>query len=70
MGAAMSIITWKSLLPTSELHKSGVLLWTYTEECMTVLGELTVSVQYGTQTKSLRLVVTDLACMGETGCLI
>ena len=41
------------LFPTLQLHKSNLLLHTYTEEHIKVLGGIIVSVQYGTQAKSL-----------------
>jgi hypothetical protein len=59
-GAEVSIIsdcTRKLLLPTVKLTKTKLVLKTYTEETMPVLGELSVTVQYGNQTKLLLLVV-------------
>lgn len=59
-GADVSIIsdhTRRSLFPTFKLSTTNMVLKTYTEETMPVLGELNVTVQYGTQTKQLRLVV-------------
>ena len=51
-GAAVSIIsdaTRKALFPSQKLHKSKLVLKTYTEEPMQVIGNLHVRVQYGTQ---------------------
>ena len=59
-GAAVSLIsedTLKKVLPDAIPRKSNVVLRTYTEERMTVLGELLVDVQYSNQRKSLELIV-------------
>ena len=59
-GAAVSIISaskLKELLPQATLRKSQVILKTYTGERMAVVGELTVDVQHGQQSKALVLIV-------------
>ena len=61
-GAEVSIIsddTRKSLFPQSKLSNTDMVLKTYTEQTMPVVGELNVTVRYGTQTKQLRLVVVS-----------
>ena len=59
-GAAVSIISehsLKAIVPDATLQPSRVVLKTYTEERMTVLGELHVKVQYGRQSKTLPVIV-------------
>ena len=59
-GAALSIIseeTRKSLLPDLQLRPSAVVLKTYTEEPMEVVGQLNARVKYGSQQAKLVLVV-------------
>ena len=59
-GAALSIIsetTRKARFPGLRLHKSNVILKTYTEEPMQVVGNLHVRVHYGSQQAKLVLVV-------------
>jgi hypothetical protein len=59
-GAALSIIseaTRKARFPGLRLHKSNVILKTYTEEPMQVVGNLHVHVHYGSQQAKLVLVV-------------
>ena len=59
-GAAVSITsdaTTKALFPGQKLHKSKLVLKTYTKEPMQVIGNLHVRVQYGTQEEKLVLVV-------------
>ena len=59
-GAAVSIIsdaTRKAKFPHLKLHKSNVILKTYTEEPMKVMGNLHVCVRYGDQESKLVLVV-------------
>ncbi len=59
-GAALSIIseaTKDSVFPDLSLHRSQVILKTYTGEPMRVIGNLHVRVQYGTQAAKLVLVV-------------
>ena len=59
-GAAVSIIsdqTRRSLFPDVQLRKSRLVLKTYTDESMTVVGQLNVRVTYGNQEEKLVLVV-------------
>ena len=59
-GAALSIIseqTWKTVLPGTTLKKADVVLTTYTNERMTVMGELLVQVAYKQQCERLPIVV-------------
>ena len=60
-GAKISInsdSTRWSLFPNVNLEKTNVVLNTYTEETILVVGELPVIVQYGTQAKQLKLIVS------------
>ena len=62
-GAAVSIIsnqTRRSLFPDIELRKCAIVLKTYTEEAMEVIGQLNVRVTYGSQEAKLVLVVVDI----------
>ena len=59
-GAAVSIIlenTLKSVLPRATIQPSDVVLTTYTDEQMQVLGELNVSVRHNQQKETLPLIV-------------
>ena len=59
-GAAVSIIsdkTRRSLFPDLELRESALVLKTYTDELMEVVGQLRVRVKYGSQEQKLILVV-------------
>ncbi len=59
-GAEVSLIaedTYKEVLPELALSPSQVVLKTYTNQVIPVVGEATVTVQYGTATQQLRLVV-------------
>ena len=57
-GAAVSIIyDEKSLFPDLKLLPSTIILKTYTEESMEVVGQLNVRVKYGDQEAKLVLVV-------------
>ena len=59
-GAAVSIVseaTRKELFPKAKLHPSNILLKTYTEEPIHLIGNLHVRVQYGDQVAKLALVV-------------
>ena len=59
-GAALSIIseqTWKTVLPGTTLKKADIVLTTYTNERMTVMGELLVQVAYKQQCERLPIVV-------------
>ena len=59
-GAAVSIVSgenMRKLFTNPRLCKSSVILRIYTSERMIVLGELTVTVEYGAHVKSLDLVV-------------
>ena len=59
-GAALSIIserTWKKNFPGITLKKADVVLKTYTNERMTVMGELLVQVAYKQQCEHLPIVV-------------
>ena len=61
-GAAFSIVserTRKDIFPNLCLHKSRILLKTYTDERISVLGELHIHVQYGSQKARLVLLVVD-----------
>ena len=61
-GAAVSIIseaTYKSLFTDSKLQKCDVVLRTYTDERMTVLGQFPVQVTHGQQRKQLCLIVVS-----------
>ena len=66
-GAEVSIMsedTCKSVFPELQPTKSNVLLKTYTNEVMKVVGELPVKVQYGEQTETLTLIV--VSCSGPS----
>ena len=59
-GAAVSIIseaTRKELFPNEKFHVSNIILKTYTEEPIRLMGNLHVRVQYGDQVAKLALVV-------------
>jgi len=59
-GAAVSIIsdqTRRSLFPDLQLRNSSLVLKTYTDELMQVVGQLNVRVKYGSQEEKLVLVV-------------
>ena len=59
-GAAVSIIsdkTRKSLFSELKLNESSLILKTYTDEQMKVIGQLNVRVKYGDQEEKLVLVV-------------
>ena len=59
-GAAVFIIseeTRRKILPQVKLRKSKIILKTYTDQTMEVVGQLNVHVKYGTQTAPLILVV-------------
>ena len=61
-GAAVAIIsehTRKEILPQTKPHASKIILKTYTDERMPVVGELTVEVSYGQQCKKLPLIVVE-----------
>ena len=61
-GAEVSIIpdsTRKLLFPNVKLEKTNVVLKTYTEDIIPVVGELPVMVQYGTQAKQMKLIVVS-----------
>ena len=61
-GAAVSIIseaTRTKLFPHLKLHKSKVVLKTYTDEPIQVKGQLNVHVSYKGQTSPLKLVVVN-----------
>ena len=61
-GAEVSIIsegTRQAIFPELQPVKSNVLLKTYTNEVMAVVGELQVKVQYGEQTENLNLIVVS-----------
>ena len=61
-GAAVSIIsdsTRKKLFPHLKLQPSKLILKTYTNERMQIVGQLNVYVQYGEQRKPLALVVVS-----------
>jgi len=63
-GAAVSIIseaTRKELFPKEKLHPSNIVLKTYTEEPIHLIGNLHVRVQYGDQVAKLALVVVAAA---------
>lgn len=60
--AEVSIIsdsTRRLLFTNVTLEKTYVVLKTYTEETIPVVGELPVMVQYGTQGKQLKLIVVS-----------
>ena len=60
--AEVSIIsdsTRRLLFTNVTLEKTYVVLKTYTEETIPVVGELPVMVQYGTQAKQLKLIVVS-----------
>ena len=59
-GVALSIIseqTWKKNFPGITLKKADVVLKTYTNERMTVMGELLVQVTYEQQCEHLLIVI-------------
>ena len=63
-GATISIIseaTQTKLLPHLKLHKSKVVMKTYTDEPIQVKGQLNVHVSYKGQTSPLTLVVVNVA---------
>ena len=58
----MSVIsegTRQAVFPGLQPTKSSVLLKTYTNELMSVVGELQVAVQYGEQTETLKLIIVS-----------
>ena len=62
MGAAFSIISQKTktdLLPQVKVHPSNIVLKTYSDERLGVVGELSVQVSYGQQSKRLKLIVVE-----------
>ena len=61
-GASISIIsekTYKTQLPHLRLHKSDILLRTYTGETLTICGENQAFVKYKNQQHHLPLVVVE-----------
>ena len=59
-GAAVSIIsetTWKNIFPNTELSRSDLILSTYSNEHLTVVGERVVDVVYGKQKAQLVLII-------------
>ena len=59
-GAAVSIIsetTWKNIFPNTELSRSDLILSTYSNEHLTVVGERAVDVVYGKQKAQLVLII-------------
>ena len=59
-GAEVSLIsegTRESLFSMMQPAQSSVILKTYIGEIMPVVGELQVNVEYGEQTKRLRLII-------------
>ena len=59
-GAALSVIsetTRNRIFPKEKLHSTDLILKTYTDEQLEVLGTLNMKVQYGDQTQKLKLVV-------------
>ena len=61
-GAEVSVIsegTRQAIFPGLQPTKSSILLKTYTNEVMSVVGELQVKVQYGEQTETLKLIVVS-----------
>ncbi len=59
-GAEVSIVsesTYKSLFPSTRLAKANVVLKTYTDTPIPVLGERAVTVQYRDQVQQLKLLV-------------
>ena len=55
----MSEKTRRSLLPQVQLNKTNVILRTYTEQEMPVLGKISVQVEHGGQTKQLTLIIVE-----------
>lgn len=53
----MSETTYKEMFPHTKLRSSSVLLKTYSGECLPVLGELDVQVEYEQQKRGLVLIV-------------
>ena len=63
-GAEVSLIsegTRESLFPLMQPAQSSVILKTYTGEVIPIVGKLQVNVQYGEQTKRLRVIILLLA---------
>ena len=61
-GAAVSIVsdvTKRRIFPDVKLRKSKIILKTYTDQKMTVIGQLNVHVKYGTQSAPLILVIVN-----------
>ena len=61
-GAAVSIISERTkaeVLPQMQLQSSNVILKTYTDQRMSVMGQLMVKVTYGQQNKHLPLLVVQ-----------
>ena len=61
-GAAVSIIseeTWKNIFPNSTLCSSDLSLTTYSNENLSVIGEMPMEVLYGRQKAQLMLVVAS-----------
>ncbi len=68
-GAAVSLISecqLQQVLPGAKPKRTNIVLRTYTSEPIPVVGELRVTVQYGTQRKQLTLYVIK----GEGPCLL
>ena len=63
-GTEVSLIfegTRESLFPLMQPAQSSVILKTYTGEVIPIVGKLQVNVQYGEQTKRLRVIILLLA---------
>ncbi len=60
-GAAVSIVSdvTRRIFPDVKLRKSKIILKTYTDQKMTVIGQLNVHVKYGTQSAPLILVIVN-----------
>lgn len=61
-GAPLSTISQKQkeqLFPSAPLHMSGVALRTYSSEQLTVVGEMSAHMHYGTQVQDLPLLVVE-----------
>ena len=70
-GTEVSVIseyTCQAIFPELQPTKSNVLLKTYTNEVMSVVGELQVKVQYGEQTENLKLIVVSGRGPSLLGC--
>ncbi len=58
-GTAVSIVSDARIFPDVKLRKSNIILKTYTDQKMKIIGQLNVHVKYGTQSAPLVLVIVN-----------